>query len=150
MRNRPETSFPGKARKRRQLVCHSSFIIHHSSFPSRAFSVLEVLCALTIFSVAVVGIIEGVTLQIKSERNAEETTRAAMLAQNILEEIRQAGEYSDDSQSGKFDEENTGFQWQYDMKETDVTGLFRVSVKILWGDGAAQRDYAIETFLSER
>ena len=111
---------------------------------------LEVLLAVTIFSVAVVGIIEGITLQLRSERNAEEMTRAAILAQNVLEEIRQAGEYSEDSQKGHFEGEDAGVEWQYDMTETDIAGLYRVSVNVLWSDGITRRDYAIETFLSER
>lgn len=114
------------------------------------FSMLEVLLSLTIFSIAVVGIIEGITLQLRSERGAEEITRAAILAQNVLEEIRQSGEYSDDSQKGRFEGEDAGFEWQYDMTETDTNGLYKVSVTVLWSDGMAKRDYAIETFLSER
>jgi type II secretion system protein I len=111
---------------------------------------LEVLLSLTIFSIAVVGIIEGITLQLRSERGAEEITRAAILAQNVLEEIRQAGEYAEDSQKGRFEGEDAGFEWQYDMTETDTNGLYKVSVTVLWSDGMAKRDYAIETFLSER
>ena len=111
---------------------------------------LEVLLSLTIFSIAVVGIIEGITLQLRSERGAEEITRAAILAQNVFEEIRQSGEYSDDSQKGRFEGEDAGFEWQYDMTETGVDGLYKVVVRVLWSDGLAQRDYQVETFLSER
>jgi len=124
----------------------------HSPFlqSSRGFSVLEVLLALTIFSVAVVGIIEGITLQLHSERNAEEITRAAILAQNVLEEIRQAGEYSEDSQTGKFEGDDAGFEWQYDMTGAGVDGLYKVTVRVFWSDGVTQRDYRAETYLSER
>ena len=132
------------------IIHHSTFVIHHSSFRRRGFSMLEVLLSLTIFSIAVVGLIEGITLQIRSERGAEEITRAAILAQNVLEEIRQSGEYSDDSQKGRFEDEDAGFEWQYDMTETSVDGLYKVMVRVLWSDGLAQRDYQVETFLSER
>ena len=52
------------------------------------FSLFEVLLALTIFSIAIVAIAEGITIHLRAERLAEETTRAALLAQNILAGVR--------------------------------------------------------------
>ena len=111
---------------------------------------MEVLLALSIFSVALIGIIEGVAIQVRAEKLAEDTTRATILAQNVLEEIRYMEEYGEESQNGAFDSPNAGFDWEYAMAETEIDGLYTVTVTVWWSDGIKKRSHTIETYLTER
>lgn len=118
---------------------------------SSAFSLFEVLLGLTIFSVALVGTMQAITIQIRAEQQAEDVTRATILAQNVLEEVRQAGEFEDeDSDSGDFDGPDAAFKWTYRMEETEVQDLYRVTVTVSWQDGLAMKDYGTETYLADR
>lgn len=118
---------------------------------SSGFSLFEVLLGLTIFSVALVGTIQAITIQIRAEKQAEDATRATILAQNVFEEIRQAGEFEDDdSDSGEFEGPDASFKWTYRMEETEVPDLYRVTVTVSWQDGLALKDYTIETYLADR
>ena len=76
----------------------------------RGFSLLESLTGLMIFSVAIVGIIEAVTLQLKSEAVAEDTTKAVMLAQDLVETLRLTGDLAAGEESDEFDGPNRGFE----------------------------------------
>jgi type II secretion system protein I len=116
----------------------------------RAFSLLEVMLALTIFSVALVSVIEGIAVQIRAEKLAEDTTRAAILCQNILEEVRYSGNYEEETMNGAFEGHDLGFEWEYGMEETDVEGLFTIKVVVSWSDGLARKNHTIETYLAER
>ncbi|HUT24780.1 MAG TPA: prepilin-type N-terminal cleavage/methylation domain-containing protein [Sumerlaeia bacterium] len=116
----------------------------------RAFSLLEVLLALTIFSVALVSIIEGIAVQIRAEKLAEDTTRAVILCQNILEEVRYSGDFQEETMNGAFEGHDLGFEWEYEMEETDVEGLFKIKVVVSWSDGLARKNHTIETYLAER
>jgi len=116
----------------------------------RGFSLFEILLALAIFSVAFFAIVEGVTVQIRAEKLAEDHTRAAMLAQNVIEEIRYGGVLEETSESGEFEDENVGFDWSYTLEETELEGLYRLRMGVNWSDGLSRKSYETETMLSER
>jgi type II secretion system protein I len=122
----------------------------HASAGARAFSLFEVLLALTIFSIAIVAIAEGITVHLRAERLAEETTRAALLAQNILAEIRYAESFDLTTESGELDGEDAGFAWEYETSATDIDGLYRIRIVIVWSDGLARQTYETETLVAER
>ena len=111
---------------------------------------LEVLLSLSIFSVALVGIIEAVTIQVRAEKQAEDATRATILAQNIFEEIRYSEDFDEESETGEFEDADAGFEWGYTMVETETQDLYRVTVVISWSDGLARKDYTLESYLAKR
>jgi len=114
------------------------------------FSLFEVLLALSIFGIVIVSIIEGVTIQLRAEGIAEDTTSAAILAQNIVEEIRYNEMYQEEQESGSYSGDYEGFSWEYEMEEMNIDGLYKLRVTITWSDGMAERDYTLETFLADR
>lgn len=113
-----------------------------------AFTLIEILTAMSIFSVAFVGIIEGITIQIRAEKLAENTTRAVILAQNLIEEIRYAEDFELASETGEFTGPDTGFIWMYDLVEGDMLGLYTLTVTVDWDNGT--RSYTAETMIAER
>jgi len=124
--------------------------IGHRPRPSGGFSILEVLTALAIFSVAIVGIAQGITMQIRTEGVAENVTRAAMLADNTMQSLRISGELTVGEESSQFEGEDSAFTWQYAIEDTETPGLFKVKVSIFWLDGLAERSYVIETLMADR
>ena len=99
---------------------------------------------------AIVGLTEGVVLQIRSEKLAEDTTRAAIVAQNILEEIRYNGSFGAEKEDGELSGDDAGLRWEYEMSEAGQPGLFRIVLAISWSDGLARKEYRTETLMSER
>ena len=116
----------------------------------KGFSLLEVLLALTIFGIAFVGIIEGITVHLRAESLAEDTTRAAILAQNVLEDIRCEENFIPRTESGEYSHENLGFKWEYELDETETDNLYKVTIIISFHDGRRLRKYQLESFIAER
>lgn len=116
----------------------------------QAFTLLEVLLALAIFAIAIVAIIESVAYQARTAKLAEDTTRAAMLARDILAEIRTSTTLESTTGSGKLDGFSTGFEYSYEVSETEVAGLSHVRVTLSWSDGRALREHTVESLMAER
>lgn len=114
------------------------------------FSLLEVLLALAIFTIAIVGIIESVGTQIRAERFAEDHTRAVLLAQNLLEEVRLSGEFEEERRDGQFEDADKAFAWQCEIRESERSGLYNVTATISWTDGRAQKKYATQILIADR
>lgn len=113
-----------------------------------SFTLIEVLLALLIFTVAIVAIIEGTTEQVRAHQIAEETTTAVMLAESLLEQIKTEGDFSEREENGEFSGEFAPFDWEYRIEDTLTEGLVRARVAITWVDGRTERAHALETYLA--
>jgi len=122
-------------------------LIHHPPSRRRAFSLLETLAAVTIFSVAIVAIIEGIAANTRTQAWIEDESRAAMLAQNILEEIDYVGNLRVGSDSGDFQDEDSRYSWSSEILQSDLEGLLEVRVTVSWTEGEAMRDFQLVTYL---
>lgn len=106
--------------------------------------------ALSIFTITIVGIIEAIGTQIRIEKIAEDHTRAVILAQNILEEIRFTNEIQEDTKSGEFEGIESGFKWQYEIRETELEGLYEIDVTVSYSGGSSGREYKTQMLLARR
>ncbi|MCX8036845.1 MAG: type II secretion system minor pseudopilin GspI [Candidatus Sumerlaeia bacterium] len=111
-----------------------------------AFSLLETLVAVAIFSIAVVALIEAIAGNTRNQAWMESQSRGLMLAQNIIEEIEYVGDLRVGSDSGEFPEDPR-FSWSSDIQSTDLDGLFEVRVTVSWTEGQAQRDISLTTYM---
>ena len=116
----------------------------------RGFTLIEILLALIIFSAVIVAIIEGITLQLRAQQVAEDTSRAVMLAESIMDQIRYEEFLSETEESGEFENANAGFSWEYQVAQADVENLWEVTVTVSWSDGAAERDHTLQTLMADR
>ena len=98
------------------------------------FSLIEVLAALVIFSVAIVALVESFGASTAIQADLVEHSRALMLAENVLEEVRAANRFETGRRGGPFDGIDAGFEWESQIAATDVDGLYRVSVRVRWRD----------------
>lgn len=116
----------------------------------RGFTMIEVLAALLIFSVAIVGIIEGMGTALAYQGDLVMRQRAAMLASNVLEEIKYQGDLTEGQDAGQFDGDDAVFTWQTDIETTDVQGLMMVTSTVAWGPQGNMKDYSITTMIYDQ
>lgn len=117
--------------------------------PSRrgGFSLIEVLTALIIFSIAVVAFVQSMGSSIRIQSTLVSEQRASMLAENILEEIKYTGDLAEDEARGEFEGADLAYRWTTSVRETDIAGLMQVDVVVSWSDGPGQRDYRLRTLM---
>lgn len=111
------------------------------------FSLIEVLTALLIFSIAVVAFVQSMGSSIRIQSTLVSEQRASMLAENILEEIKYTGDLAEDEASGEFEGADLAYRWTTSVRETDIAGLMEVDVVVSWPDGPGQRDYRLSTLM---
>src|SRR4051812_8196727 len=110
------------------------------------FSLVEVLCAVLILGVAVVGLTGGLTTALQSNREAEVQTAAALLAAGQLETLRADGYLSAGETEGKADGHLSGYKWRETVTETNIEGLYEVTV-VVEHDSTGQEIYELKTLL---
>lgn len=113
----------------------------------RGFSLIEVLAALMIFSIAVVTVVSnlGTSLAIQGDLLAEQ--RAAGLAANVMEETRMGASLKEGNDSGQFKDDDKDFSWSSKTEKTEQDGLMQVAVTVSWNNGRGQKDYTLTTLL---
>jgi type II secretion system protein I len=120
------------------LTHHSSLITHHSSVPRRAFSLLEVILALAIFTMAVAVLGELARMGLQNAKKAQDLTRAEMICESIMSEVV-AGvlqpQSVDSTPVASLDEtldQNGDFPWLYSIEtqQIDQDGLIAVVVTV--------------------
>lgn len=114
------------------------------------FTLIEVLAALLIFSVAIVGIIEGIGSALSYQADLSMRQRAAMLASNVLEEVRYTGDLSEGDDQGQFDGDDAVFTWKTGIESTEVNGLMKVVATVAWGPQENQKEYQLTALMYDQ
>ncbi len=117
-----------------------------STARSRGFSLIEVLCALFILGVGLVGLTEGITLALRSTKETERLTRAILLASSQIEELRAEGYVIEADEEGECGELLPGCGWHKSVARTETDGLYEVSFSITEANGEKTL-YELKTLL---
>ena len=117
---------------------------------ARGFTLIEVLAALLIFSVAIVGIIEGVGSALSYQADLSMRQRAAMLASNVLEEVKYTGDLSEGEDQGQFEGDDAVFTWKSAIEEGDIPGLMKVTATVAWGPQENSKEYVITAMMYDQ
>lgn len=113
--------------------------------PKPGYSLIEVLVAMALFAIAVLGLSAGVALVVRSSLLSDNLTRATILAQDKLEEL--AARYT--SLAGGSDTPQPGFTRDWSVTPNDPeAGVARVEVTVSWESGEPQT-ISLETVLDE-
>jgi general secretion pathway protein I len=101
------------------------------------FTLLEVLVAVAIMAIALVGILKAnyESLTVLAELRAR--TTAVLLAANKLAEVEAAGAGRWSQFQGDFGEDHAGFTWRVESEPTAEAGLLRVAVIVLTPEARA-------------
>ena len=97
---------------------------------AQGFSLVEVLCALTVLGVAVVGITEGITLSLRMVKEAEYQSVAALLASGRMEIIRADGYFTEGEEEGDFGDDFPLYAWRQSIVAASTPGLYEVTVTV--------------------
>ena len=114
---------------------------------NRGFSLVEVVCALLILSVGLLGMTEGLTTALRSSKEAEVQTGAALLAAGLVEELRAETFLYTEESEGQFGEGLSQYRWSRSVTSTTIDGLFEVVVVVAENSASGRAIYELTTLL---
>jgi type IV pilus modification protein PilV len=115
---------------------------------SEGFSLIEVLCAILILGIGIVGLTRGLTTALSSSKESELQTTAALMAAGRIETLRAEGDLADGSEEGDGEEGLAQYHWRQLISRTDIDGLHEVTVTVRHGQ-SSQPIYELRTLLFE-
>jgi len=92
------------------------------------FSLVEVMCAILILGVALVGLTQGITAALRAGKESELQTTAALLAAGQIETLRADGFVIDGETDGDGEGELSLYHWKQSVTSTRLDGLHEVEV----------------------
>ena len=112
------------------------------------FSLVEVLCAVLILGVALVGLTQGITVALQSTKESELQAMAALLAAAQIESLRAEGGIKDGEQESERGEGASLYRWKQTIASTGVARLHEVAV-VVENAGSGKVIYELRTMLFE-
>ena len=112
----------------------------------KGFSLIEVMCAITILGVALVGLTQGITTALGSSKESELQTTAALLAAGRIETLRAEGYVYDGEEQGECGDDLPNYQYIQTISSTEINGLHSVQVSIQ-STRTGKTIYELETLL---
>ncbi len=94
------------------------------------FSLLEVMCAILILGIGLVGLTQGITTALGSSKDAEIQSAAALLAAGQIETLRAEGYVIEGESEGEGTGTLSDYTWVQNVVETQPEGLYEVTVTI--------------------
>ncbi len=124
----------------------------------RAFTFVEVIIALTIVSISLLGLIRLHIININMTESAEITSQAVLLAQEKIAETFAAGYPNQGSNRGTVQKNALCFDWQTEvtdlhlpqLNQADICGLRKVSVDVNRKQGVRQKHLQMSTYITDR
>ena len=94
------------------------------------FSLVEVMCAILILGIAMVGLTLGITTALSSNKESELQTTAALLAAGQIELLQADKILADGVQEGEFGAGLALYRWKQTVSSTAISGLHEVEVTV--------------------
>jgi len=92
------------------------------------FSLVEVMVAILILGIGLVGLTQGITTALSSGKESEAQTTAALLAAGQIEALIAEGELIDGVTEGECGEGLSQYHWQQTIRGAGIDGLHEVEV----------------------
>jgi prepilin-type N-terminal cleavage/methylation domain-containing protein len=112
------------------------------------FSLIEVIFAISILAVAVVGLTQGITLALQSNKESELQSTAALYAAGVIETLRAEGDITNGEQDGDCGEGLSLYRWKQSITAAGIDGLHHVKV-VIENTKTEKAIYQLETLLFE-
>ena len=113
-----------------------------------AISLVEVMCAILILSIALVGFVQGITTALGSSKESELQTTAALLASGQIEKLRAEGEIEDGTSDGEWGDDFSNYQWKQTISATSIKGLYEIDL-VVESTPSGKQIYELRTMLFE-
>ena len=94
------------------------------------FSLVEVMCAILILGIAMVGLTLGITTALSSNKESELQTTAALLAAGQMELLQADKILTDGVREGEFGAGLGLYRWKQSIGSTAISGLHEVEVTV--------------------
>ena len=94
------------------------------------FTLIEVLAALVIFSVAMVGLVTMNIQSAKAVQVVNEKMLAGIVADNVIIEARREKSIELGERTGEEKARGRNFEWAREIEATDLEGFFKITVKV--------------------
>ena len=94
------------------------------------FSLVEIMCAILVLGIALVGLTEGITTALSSAKDSELQTAAALVAAGQIETLRAEGYIVDGETEGECGEVLPLYRWKQSITSTSINGLHEVEVVV--------------------
>src|SRR6185436_1362599 len=94
------------------------------------FSLVEVMCAILILGIGLVGFIQGITTALGSSKESELQTTAVLLASGKIEKLRAEGFIEDGVNDGDCGEDLPNYQWKQTITSTSIKGLHQIELVV--------------------
>ena len=128
------------------VICGTDQNNHHRSDQAGGFSLVEVLVAILILGVALVGLTQGITLAVGSSKESELQTSAALVASGQIEALRAESDLSDGDTQGDCGEQLPLYRWRETITPAGIPGLHEVTV-VVESARTGQAIYELRTLL---
>lgn len=115
---------------------------------SEGFSLIEVIIAVAVLSLAVVGLTEGITLALQSNKDSERESTAALYASGVIETLRAEGDYENGETEGDCGEGLSSYKWKQSITGSGLDGLHEVTVTVQ-NAKTGKSIYELQTMLFE-
>jgi len=113
------------------------------------FTLIEVMVALVIVSLALAGVAASMGQMIDTANTMRDRTFASWIAQNKIAELRLSGAMPEVGESsGEVDYANTVWAWTANVSETGVENLMKVDVTVTYA-GSDDRIRQVTGFIGE-
>ena len=115
----------------------------------RGFTLLEIVVALTIAALALPVLLRAFSEGTKKQSLIENRTTALYLLKLRMSEMEMLGELEAGSEEGEFGTDSR-FQWTSDVAESDVEGLYEVTVAVIWQERGQEKSVELTTYMADR
>ncbi|HEX3889261.1 MAG TPA: type II secretion system protein [Verrucomicrobiae bacterium] len=112
------------------------------------FSLVEVMVAILILGVALVGLTRGITTALESSKESEQQTTAALFAAGQIETLRAERSLENGETDGDCGAGLSAYRWKQTISDADVDGLHDVDIVIERAQDN-QEIYELKTLLFE-
>lgn len=116
---------------------------------SSGFTLLEVMIAIAIISIALISLQALNIRTIATHGYLQRMTQATLLAQYKISEVESSSEETlpQEASQGEFDEPLDQYKWQISFSETPLASVRMVTVDVVWGDKEKNEFVSIDSFI---
>jgi len=123
-----------------------------------AFTFVEVIAALAIVSISLLGLLKLHLLSIRMADAAQMTSQAVFLAQEKIAEMLALGYPQVGADSGSVEKDTLDLRWRTEVSDlqlpeltqADVGGLRKISVDVTWNQGIRGKHLKMSTYVADR
>src|SRR6185369_12143853 len=110
------------------------------------FSLVEVMCAMLILGIGLVGLTHGMTAALRASKESELQTAAALIAAGQIETLRADGFLIDEETEGDCSGDLSLYRWKQSVATSSISGLHEVKV-VVENSQSGQAIYELRTLL---